>query len=67
LNPELPAWIPTVQAARAAGETVLVEANANGNSYQQLYEALQIPKVEVMTSDGSPLKYWAFIRNYVYR
>ena len=64
LNPEVPAWIPTVQAARAAGEPVLVEANANGNSHQQLYEALQIPKVEVMTFDGNPLKYWAFIRNF---
>ena len=70
LNPDIPAWFPTVDIPRAASESavtvkgVLEEGNVTTSGHQQLLEALQVPKVEVMTFDGNPLKYWAFMRNF---
>jgi len=56
LNPEVSEFVPRVER----DAEVIVQPYGQ----RQLFEALQIPKVEIMTFDGNPLKYWPFIRSF---
>ena len=38
--------------------------NENQNKQQQLIDSIQLPKTELMTFDGDPLKYWMFMRAF---
>ena len=57
---------PLAQEYRPDSENSnLVHIIQEGQHQQrQLLDAMQIPKVELMTFDGDPLKYWGFIRTF---
>jgi hypothetical protein len=44
--------------------TPLTETHTKVHGLSALVEALQIPKTELMTFDGDPLKYWMFVRSF---
>jgi hypothetical protein len=44
--------------------TPLTETHTNVHGISALVEAPQIPKTELMTFDGDPLKYWMFVRSF---
>ena len=45
-------------------DTLLYLMNENQNKQQQLIDSIQLPKTELMTFDGNPLKYWMFMRAF---
>ena len=45
-------------------DTLLYLMNENQNKQQQLIDSIQLPKTELMTFDGDPLKYWMFMRAF---
>jgi len=38
--------------------------SSGGKENVNLFEALQLPRLEAITFDGNPLKYWSFIRGF---
>ena len=80
LNPHAPDWtfrqnplVPTASQPYSHGtsphthgsDDSLVHIIQQGQQQQrQLLNAVQIPKVELMTFDGDPLSYWGFIRMF---
>ncbi|XP_038060478.1 uncharacterized protein LOC119731375 [Patiria miniata] len=52
-------------SAHKNSETTVLELVQQGQKQQQrLLEVIQLPKAELLTYDGDPLQYWAFIRSF---
>jgi len=47
-----------------ADRAVVHEVPESGKDKVGLFEALQLPKLDPITFDGNPLRYWSFIRSF---
>ena len=57
--------LPSTIASNDQVSDILIQMLNNSHLQQQsLVETLQLPKTELMTFDGDPVKYWTFIRAF---
>ncbi|XP_042887248.1 uncharacterized protein LOC122263026 [Penaeus japonicus] len=65
LNPNAEPWTQTHSLPTTLGHINNNEPLQNNvTTNQQLIEILQLPKVELSSFDGDPLKYWQFVKTF---